>query len=359
MRVLMQIRSDSKTFGGGDVQQMKGYAEALNRMGIEVVCDSGLSVQYSSFDLVHLFNTTRINDTFQYYQAARKANRKIVLTPIWHSLNEMCKFYCRYYKIPVFPINAYSGLREFYYARRSRFPLAWRSVFKYYGSQQAVVMNADAVLVNSAAELGIIREDLGVEPKKSFVVPNGFDSKQISELVVNSTKRKGIVCAGRIEPRKNQCRIISGFKRLNQEELTIQFYGAINTAHSKYVAEFRQMLVPGAIEYKGLLDQGELYKRFATAEAVVLASYFETTGLVALEALACGAKIIVSDTPYTREYFRDYAFYCDPYSEESIFSAFQQALSAPVWQQPKWLNNFSWDKTAELTLSAYNNILNR
>jgi glycosyltransferase involved in cell wall biosynthesis len=357
MRVLMQIRSDGDIFGGGDIQHMKASAEALSRIGVEVVFNSSTSVEYKSFDLVHLFNTTRINDTFQFYQSARKANRKIVLSPIWHSLNEMHDFYRWRYKLPWFPLNLYSAFREIYYARRSRIPLAWQSLFNFYGSQKAVVSGVDAVIANSVAEIDLIKSDLGVEPRASFVVPNGFNSRQISEIVVKAGERNGIVVAGRIEPRKNQCKVILGYKMLRRTDVSVEFYGALNNAHPKYIMEFKRRLNPGLIEYRGLVNQVELYKRFATAEVVVLASYFETTGLVALEALACGAKIVVSDTPYTREYFRDNAFYCNPYSSESIGLALKAALSVPSKQRPIWLDDLTWDRNAELTFAAYDQVL--
>ena len=297
MRVLMQIRTDGKTVGGGDVQQMQETAAALEVLGVQVVMDPELSARYAEFDLVHLFNTTRINETWQQFRAARRAGRRVVLSTIWHSMAEMRRYFEWYYSVPRFPIWSYSALREIYYARRSGFPLATRCVWGYRRCQREVATGVDAVLPNSAAELVFLESELGIKARRAFVIPNGFNVAQAADQSDSTAPRRGIVCAGRIEPRKNPVRVIAAFRQLARPEVTLDFFGSLNEGHPKYVAEFRSALAlaPGQIDYGGRVSSGELYRKFAGAEVVILASHFETTGLVGLEALACGATVVVSD----------------------------------------------------------------
>ncbi len=357
MRVLMQIRADGEIVGGGDVQQMRETTAALAALGVEVVMEPALSAAYDEFDLVHLFNTTRINETWQQYRAARRAGRPVVVSTIWHSIAEMRRYFQWHHGVPVFPIWTYSALREAYYARRSGFPLATRSVWGYRRCQREVVAGADAVLPNSAAEMSFLETELEVRARRAFVIPNGFNVAQAVGNYDSAVPRRGVVCAGRIEPRKNPCRVIAAFQQLNRLDMPIDFYGALNQGHAKYVAAFCRALVPGRIEYRGKVDSAALYRAFAGAEVAVLASYYETTGLVGLEALACGAKVVISDSPYTREYFRDAAFYCDPYSEDSIAQALRRALAAPRPPRPAWLDDFTWDQAGRLTLEAYRAVI--
>lgn len=353
----MQIRADGQTLGGGDVQQMQETAAALTALGVEVVLNPALSAAYGGFDLVHLFNTTRINETWQQYRAACRAGRPVVISTIWHSMAEMQRHYEWHHGVPVFPMWTYSALREAYYARRSGFPLAMRSVWGYRRCQRDAVAGADAVLPNSAAELGFLEAELGVKARRAFVIPNGFNVALAAGHYDAARPRRGVVCAGRIEPRKNPVRVIAAFRQLARPALPLDFYGALNEGHAKYVTAFQQALEPGRIEYRGKVDSNALYRAFGAAEVVVLASNFETTGLVGLEALACGAKVVVSDSPYTREYFRDAAFYCDPYSEDSIAEAIRQAIVAPCRPRPAWLDDFTWDQAGRSTLEAYRSVI--
>ena len=336
--------------------QMLETGAGLKRAGVEVVV-GGLRCDYSGYDLVHLFNTTRINETFVHCRAARAAGIPVVVSTIWHSVREMRRFYAWRFGVPWFPIRTYAALREVYYARRSGFPICVRSVCRYRECQRDVVRDAAAILPNSEAELRQLREELDVLPRRAFIVPNGFAVEKAAALLKKESPRRGVVCAGRIEPRKNQQRVVEGFKLLGERGLMLRFFGAINESHGWYARGFQASLVPGWIEYGGSLKPEALYGTFRAAQVVVLASYFETTGLVALEGLACGARVVVSDSPYTRDYFRDAAVYCDPYSEKSIAEAIATALRAPPKAPPAWLNEYTWERAAELTLEAYRAVL--
>ena len=93
----------------------------------------------------------------------------------------------------------------------------------------------------------------------------------------------------------------------------------------------------------------------------VLPSWFETTGLSSLEAGAMGCNLVITDKGDTREYFEDFAFYCDPSSVESIFEAVNKAAdrNTDTKLQQKIFSQYTWTNTARLTLQAYNEILQK
>ena len=100
----------------------------------------------------------------------------------------------------------------------------------------------------------------------------------------------------------------------------------------------------------------DYYKK---AKVHVLPSWHETCGLSSLEAAAMGCNIVITDKGFTREYFGENAFYCNPASPESIFNAVEQAAQAgynSVLQQ-KILHHYTWQQAAASTLKAYQNIL--
>jgi len=86
---------------------------------------------------------------------------------------------------------------------------------------------------------------------------------------------------------------------------------------------------------------------------------YEGFGLPVLEALACGALTITSNTSSLPEVVGDAALLIDPTSEAEIADAIEQLLSnmalrnklreRAIFQAGK----FTWERTADLTALAY------
>ena len=60
-----------------------------------------------------------------------------------------------------------------------------------------------------------------------------------------------------------------------------------------------------AVTFTGKVDQAELPTYYNAADVFVLASYYESFGLVALEAMACGVPVIASRVGGPRTFIRD------------------------------------------------------
>ncbi|HSI15553.1 MAG TPA: glycosyltransferase [Chthoniobacter sp.] len=355
MKVLFRIRSDIERYPGGDEVQLRRTREALEAMGVETALLPGVTEMPERFDVVHLFNTTRIHETAVQLKQARKRGVPVVVSPIWHSTAEMRKFYGHLRGWPWFPLTAYQSAKEAWYARRSGLPIFWPSLLAFRTMQRHAVQKADAVLPNSEAELLLLQSELGVKPRAAFVVPNGFTFA--GRPAPGNVARKDVLCVGRIEPRKNQLGVIRAFKRLPRGPHRLRLFGAMNETHDAYAAQVRAELVPGWVEYAGVVSQTQLAVEMARSAAVVLASFFETCGLVVLEALACGARACVSQSPCLQDYYGPRVEYCDPYSEDSIADGIAAALNRPPEDHTEYLRQFSWERAAEEALRAYEQVI--
>jgi glycosyltransferase involved in cell wall biosynthesis len=107
------------------------------------------------------------------------------------------------------------------------------------------------------------------------------------------------------------------------------------------------------------LDHSALLPVYRQASAFVNASWYETPGLANLEAAACGCRLVVTDRGCTKEYFGEYATYCDPADAGSIADAIADALRRPhdPIAQAAHVARFSWERTAAETLAAYDKCL--
>lgn len=353
----MGMRRDCATVPGGDVVQMQKTGAELERLGCKIDYRVGALGDLTGIDMVHLFNTTRIDDTYRMMCEAQLKKRPVVVSTIWHSMREMARAYGEIYGLRPFPIWSYTAIKEIYYARRAQGKWSWRMAWEYRRRLTHVVRTADALLPNSNAELTALQLETGCSPQLAFIIPNGYESRAITNLMPWST-RMNLVCAGRIEPRKNQLRLARAFKMAQiPPGARLLFYGASLSQSQPYRSQLERELVPGRVVYGGKLSQDELYAEYGRARVTVLASYFETTGLSALEGLAAKSAVVITDSPCTREYFGEAAEYCDPYSDQSIAEAIKRAWHTPPPDSRRLLEQFTWREAGRTTLAAYQKVL--
>src|SRR5439155_18907308 len=133
----------------------------------------------------------------------------------------------------------------------------------------------------------------------------------------------------RIEGLKNQLNVIKALGG-TKYQLTIIGKAAIN--QMSYFNECREL----ASKYSNIhfvtehIEHEKLASIYKAAKVHVLASWFETTGLVSLEAAMMDCNIVITRKGDTEEYFNDLAYYCEPDNIESIRDAIIKAYHSPV-----------------------------
>ena len=113
----------------------------------------------------------------------------------------------------------------------------------------------------------------------------------------------------------------------------------------------------------GWVSDDGLEMLFATSSAYLSPSLFEGFGLPVLEAMQRGVPVACSDIPVLSEVAGDAALRFDPHSAESVASAVRCILNDPVRAADLAARGraraalFTWERTAELTLGAYERAL--
>jgi glycosyltransferase involved in cell wall biosynthesis len=109
--------------------------------------------------------------------------------------------------------------------------------------------------------------------------------------------------------------------------------------------------------HTGYLGQGDLARVMARARCLVLPSRDEGFGLPALEALACGVPVIVSDLPVLREVLGAEARYVPVDDVAGLAEALVETLAedpeAAAAQRRRHAARFTWRAAAETALHAY------
>ncbi len=143
-------------------------------------------------------------------------------------------------------------------------------------------------------------------PDKVSIVPCGVNMElfQPSDRMMSRKKlglsgRKILLFVGRIDPLKGIEQLIKAMTYLrNINGLRLIVIGG--DEDSQYEIErlqrlARELSVQEMVDFRGLVKHHELPHYYSAADACVVPSYYESFGLVALEALACGTPLVATD----------------------------------------------------------------
>ncbi|GAA2080123.1 hypothetical protein GCM10009840_14350 [Pseudolysinimonas kribbensis] len=121
--------------------------------------------------------------------------------------------------------------------------------------------------------------------------------------------------------------------------------------------------VGDAVELKGWVDETELQWLYEHASALMVPNYCDGFCLPALEAMLVGLPVLMSDIPVYHEVGGEAVGYFDPTDDRSIAAAMLKAAAEPDWlAELSTLGRartalFTWQKTADATLSAFDRAL--
>jgi glycosyltransferase involved in cell wall biosynthesis len=103
--------------------------------------------------------------------------------------------------------------------------------------------------------------------------------------------------------------------------------------------------IPQNIILLGYLDDSKVKALMTHCKAFILPSYYEGFGLTPLEALSCGAQIIVAKAASLPEIYGNTAHYIDPFNTDVDLDAL---LCQPVEKPDAILAKYSYDASARM-----------
>lgn len=329
--------------GGGETQ-LHETARALRGENVDARLWRPWEDDFAHVDAVHLFGSTRGAEAIA--RAARDAGKPVVLSPItWFDPRAMWQ--------EAAPWHQRCGRVAKWWLRRS---------VRHHGSWRRRLYHlADALLPNSMAEASQLAKLFGVPWQRLHVVPNAADPRFANADPDAFVDRFGVadfvLYAGRIEPRKNQATFL---RAMSGTDVPIVMLGDAVAEHSAYYDECRAIAGPNVTFVPRLEhDDPLLASAFAAARCLALCSWFETPGLVALEAALSGTPLVLGRRGSASEYFGPMATYVDPGDEgeirRTVLAAHEQAPSSALAHLVR--TEFSWQATAEATRKVYDELL--
>jgi len=239
---------------------------------------------------------------------------------------------------------------------------------------------ADRLIAATALERDQMAALYDADPTRVSVVPPGVDLDKFRPLPCEEARARiglppdhqMVLFVGRIQPIKGIDTLIRAIalvlerKPALRDQISLSIVGgADDTTPDSEMARLKALRAELSIEdlvlFLGSRDQDTLVDYYTAASVVVVPSFYESFGMVALEAMACGTPVIASDVGglslNIADGFNGYLVASGDVEElayKITLLLTQDELRRQLGRQARaWAEGFSWQIIAAETLAAY------
>lgn len=263
------------------------------------------------------------------------------------------------------------------------------------GIEKAVMAQARTLVATSPSEATDFAQWYAHHCSNVRVVPCGLDPQIFRPLPREDARaklglpaeRKIVLYVGRLDPRKGLETLLFAFRKMlydfrpfGRELMLVVVGGRLGgldweLEHYRELAgELRMPLAEkgkfprGCVMFAGSLQQADVADYYSAADVVVVPSYYEPFGMVAIEAQACGTPVVASAVgglKFAVEQGRG-GLWAKPYSAEDLCAKMGRLLlddSLRLAQgergRSRVLRLFTWEAVGEQLAEAYTGVAER
>ncbi|MCC6567748.1 MAG: glycosyltransferase [Anaerolineales bacterium] len=246
--------------------------------------------------------------------------------------------------------------------------------------EKQVLRRADRVVVATIAELTQLRFLYKADAKKLVIIPPGVDVSHFYPIPADEARAyiglkpedRMILFVGRIEPLKGVDTLLEAMSCLQMKEsrpVHLAIIGGDPAASPEEMnAEMARLKnlcevlgLDQSVVFLGVRDQDKLSYYYSAAEVVVMPSHYESFGMVALEAMACGTPVIASEVGGLAYLVRDgeTGFTIPAEEPETLCEKLSWLLNDDELhakmsaQAAAYAQDYAWEKIARQILEVY------
>jgi len=245
---------------------------------------------------------------------------------------------------------------------------------RYYGQIDQAWRKTDHIIAVSEVTKHDSIKMLGVPEKKITVIHEAANPiyrplpKDEARRIVKEKYKLDqdfILFVSTIEPRKNLPGLLHAYRRLLddykcQEMLVLS--GSNGWLWEEVYETVAKLNLERHVAFLGRVPSEDLVYLYNAARLLVHPSFYEGFGLTPLEAMTCGAPVIVSNTSSLPEVVGDAALLINPHDVDGLTVAIWRVLTDKELREElickglKRAKNFSWQQAAEKTLEVYHKV---
>jgi D-inositol-3-phosphate glycosyltransferase len=185
-------------------------------------------------------------------------------------------------------------------------------------AERKLIREADCIVASTQAELAQIQWLYQEDISRTVVIPPGVDTTRFYPIPADEAKEyvgvpaehRIILFVGRMVPLKGIDSLLRAMALMAREgaidceQVCLQLIGGDSGESEEQLnLEMRRLErlcdrlgIADIVTFLGKRDQDTLQYYYSAAEIVVLPSHYESFGLAALEAMACGTPVVASET---------------------------------------------------------------
>ncbi len=256
-------------------------------------------------------------------------------------------------------------------------------------AETRLMQEADRIVASTQAELAQFQWLYHAGTEKVVVIPPGVDTSRFYPIAKDEARefigipldRKMVLFVGRIEAIKGVEVLLEAFGKLSRLPFIPQgsaclalIGGDADVSNERMDAEMaRLQALPivaelgRSIRFLGKRDQDTLPYYYSASDVVVVPSEYESFGLVALEAMACGTPVVASETGGLAFLIRDgeTGFHVPAGNPDALVERIKQLLEDRELrkklgrQASNYARSFDWSLVADQILELYSTLVPR
>lgn len=232
-----------------------------------------------------------------------------------------------------------------------------------------IAKSADRILAVSNFTKSEIEKFWKIPKSKIEVTPLAAKISTQKKRLKN-LPRKFIFALSTLEPRKNLQTLIAAFREFKKESLSSTSIGGSSEIELLIAGEFDRKIFANpkiaeieGVRFLGQISENEKSAFLTAAEVFCFPSIYEGFGLPPLEAALAGLPILAADIPPLHEILGDSAQFIPPKNVDAWSVALAKIIANKKLRQKMSTaakiraREFSWGKTAEKTLAAFEDTL--
>jgi glycosyltransferase involved in cell wall biosynthesis len=235
---------------------------------------------------------------------------------------------------------------------------------------------ADVVVTGSHDASRALIDHFQTPREKLTVIPYGVGAhfRRITDpILLSATRYKFglkhplVFTVGTLEPRKNHLGLIKAFYQIykkKQGPAMLAIAGGPGWLYDETQNLVKELKLERQVRFLGRVTDLELVTLYSLADVFAFPSFFEGFGFPPLEAMACGAPVITSNTSSLPEAVGDAAIQVDPHDISALADAITRLLEDESLREElrqkgyQRAQQYTWAMSARKMLALYKSLYN-
>lgn len=377
---------------GGPIHSVHGLNKAMSKKGVDITVyttDTGLDkrifsgqrINQDNINVVY-FKYINILDFFgrtgwqfsPFLTEALEKNIKnfdlLYIIGLWNYPVSMAAYLCRKYDKPyVLKPGGSIGASSFIRGK-------WKKYIYYSLIAKKNIQNASAIHFTSEYEKKCAVNFLKFDPK-NFVIQNALDAAELADLPPKDAlsaiypvlkNSRVLLFLGRLHPIKGLDLLVRAYTRLAEEYKDIYLVIAGHDQFNYRVSLekiFREKGLSGRVVLTGMLTGRDRLTALSGSDVFIQPSYYESLGMSALEAMAAGVPVVISDKMGISKMVNEHkAGIVVKTDEQSLYEGIKtllenRDLASEISANGKNLvfSEYNIEKVSDMMMDAFNDIV--